>query len=91
MTSTIQGQLCAAEQQDQDQFAELWEDFPMQPTAPIWLQHLDDIPCDWALLPLDGNKKPIDPRSGLPMAKWSEEPGYTTDEIWEAAPKAVGV
>ena len=91
MTSTIRGQLCAAEQQDQDQFAELWEDFPMGPTPSIWLQQLDDIPCDWALLPLDGNKTPIDPRSGLLMAKWSEEPGYTTDEIREASPKAVGV
>ena len=60
MTSTILGQLCAAEQQDQDQLAELWEDFPMGPTAPIWHQELDDIPCDWALLPLDGNKMSSD-------------------------------
>lgn len=91
MTSPICEQLCAAEQQDQDQFDDLWEDFPIGPTPSIWLQQLDDIPCDWAMLPLDGNKTPVDPRSGLPMAKWSEKPGYTADEIREAAPKAVGV
>ena len=91
MTSPICEQLCAAEQQDQDQFDDLWEDFPIGPTPSIWLQQLDDIPCDWAMLPLDGNKTPVDPSSGLPMAKWSEKPGYTADEIREAAPKAVGV
>ena len=30
-----------------------------------WLDELSDLPSDWALLPLDGNKRPINPASGV--------------------------
>lgn len=56
-----------------------------------WLKQLSNIPSDWALLPLDGNKIPTDPQSGLPLTDWSRHSGYCIDDIQELSPKAVGV
>jgi hypothetical protein len=49
------------------------------------------LPSDWALLPLDGNKKPIDPASGLLMNGWPSHQGFSIDELQEVMPLAVGV
>ena len=57
----------------------------------FWLKQLSNIPSDWALLPLDGNKIPTDPQSGLPLSGWSSHPGYCINDIQELSPKAVGV
>ena len=49
------------------------------------------MPSDWALLPLDGNKRPIDPASGLLMKGWARHQGFSSDELQEVMPLAVGV
>ena len=56
-----------------------------------WLKHLSELPSDWALLPLNGHKTPVEPCSGLPMQAWSKHPGYSADDIESIAPEAVGV
>jgi hypothetical protein len=56
-----------------------------------WLDELSGLPSDWALLPLDGNKKPIDPASGLLMKGWARHQGFSSDELQEVMPLAVGV
>lgn len=56
-----------------------------------WLDELSDLPSDWALLPLDGNKRPIDPASGLLMNGWPSHQGFSSDEPQEVMPLAVGV
>ncbi|MCP9795859.1 hypothetical protein [Synechococcus lacustris] len=47
----------------------------------FWLKQLSNIPSDWALLSLDGNKTPIDPQSGLPLSGWNKHPGFCIDDI----------
>jgi hypothetical protein len=56
-----------------------------------WLSKLIDLPCDWSLLPLNGRKTPVDPQTGFPMEGWNLGPGFTSDEIQDMEPLAVGV
>ena len=56
-----------------------------------WLGELSNLPSDWALLPLNGNKKPFNPRTNNLMKGWSNHPGFSIDQIQELSPKAVGV
>jgi hypothetical protein len=48
---------------------------------PDWASLIPDAPFDWALIPLDGHKCPIDPSTGQPMAQWQEQPGYDVDGL----------
>ena len=63
----------------------------VDPESTNWLNDLSGLPSDWALLPLDGGKKPIDPVTGFLMKDWTNHPGFTIDEIQELKPPAVGV
>ena len=57
----------------------------------FWLKQLSNIPSDWALLPLDGNKTPTDPLSGLPLSGWNKHPGFCIDDIQGLMPSPVGI
>ena len=39
--------------------------------TPEVLASIKDVPLDWELLPLNGNKQPVDPESGQLLANWS--------------------
>lgn len=58
-----------------------------------WASLIPDAPFDWALIPLDGHKRPIDPSTGRPMAQWQEQPGYDVDGLAQlnGYVKAVGL
>lgn len=85
MTSTTQGQPSCAAQHSSVCPGE--SNLQQEP----WLKALVSIPSDWALLPLNGNKTPIEPHSGLPLSGWSQHAGYSIDDIKELSPQAVGV
>jgi len=63
----------------------------VDPESTNWLNDLSGLPSDWALLPLDGEKRPVDPLTGFLMEAWTDHPGFTADEIQELKPLAVGV
>lgn len=44
--------------------------------SPEVLASLRDVPLDWELLPLNGNKQPVDPADGLIQKDW---PSCATD------------
>lgn len=48
---------------------------------PDWASLIPDAPFDWALIPIDDHKRPIDPSTGQPMAQWQEQPGYDVDGL----------
>jgi hypothetical protein len=56
-----------------------------------WLGDLSNLPLDWALLPLDGKKRPFNRFTNELMTGWSKHPGFSIDEIQEIQPLAVGV
>lgn len=58
-----------------------------------WHALLADVPLDWALIPLDGHKRPIDPATGKPLAKWNHQPGFDLDALaaMNGSVRAVGV
>ena len=61
------------------------------PQSENWLTSLRDVPTDWALLCVNKNKQPYDPRSGNLTYSWSDSEGMTAVEIEELEPLAVGV
>jgi hypothetical protein len=46
-----------------------------------WSALIPDAPFDWALIPLDGRKRPIDPATGQVMEQWQNQPGYDVDGL----------
>ena len=46
-----------------------------------WETDLWGIPRSWKLIPLDGNKRPIDPHTGRLLSKWNDQVGYNVEEI----------
>ncbi|AII44059.1 hypothetical protein KR100_11935 [Synechococcus sp. KORDI-100] len=58
-----------------------------------WATLITEAPFDWALIPLDGNKRPIDPETGQPLVKWQSSPGYDIDGLSQlnGCVKAVGL
>ena len=60
-------------------------------SRPDWLSSLNSLPSDWALLPLDGHKRPADPVTGALLKAWSRHQGYSIEDIQELMPPAVGV
>lgn len=46
-----------------------------------WSALIPDAPFDWALIPLDGRKRPIDPATGKVMEQWQNQPGYDVDGL----------
>jgi hypothetical protein len=58
-----------------------------------WSALIPDAPFDWALIPVGGNKRPIDPATGDLMDKWQKQDGFTPEELTEmnGVVKAVGL
>ena len=58
-----------------------------------WSTLIPDAPFDWALIPVGGNKRPIDPDTGDLMDEWQKQVGFTPEELTEmnGAVKAVGL
>lgn len=59
-----------------------------------WLELLKDVHSDWALLPLDGSKRPIDPSTGQLQKAWTSEAFEFDIDFFDKAPthvRAVGV
>jgi len=46
-----------------------------------WNALIPDAPFDWALIPLDGHKRPIDPETGDLKTDWQLQDGYDIDGI----------
>ena len=46
-----------------------------------WNALIPDAPFDWALIPLDGRKRPIDPDTGNLKDDWQQHDGYDIDGI----------
>ena len=46
-----------------------------------WNALIPDAPFDWALIPLDGHKRPIDPETGELKTDWQQQDGYDVDGI----------
>ena len=46
-----------------------------------WHQLIPDCPTDWALIPLDGHKRPIDPASGELLKEWQHQDGHDIDSL----------
>lgn len=46
-----------------------------------WNALIPDAPFDWALIPLDGRKRPIDPDTGDLKDDWQQQDGYDVDGI----------
>jgi len=63
----------------------------VDPERTNWLDDLSDLPSDWALLPLDGHKRPADPVTGALLKAWSRHQGYSIEDIQNLMPPAVGV
>jgi len=60
-------------------------------TYSSWLNSLDNLPTDWALICCDGHKRPWDPTTGRSLKNWPEHEGLTVEEVQEYEPQAVGV
>jgi len=56
-----------------------------------WLDDLNHIPRNWALICCDGQKRPWDPTTGRSLKNWPEHEGLTVEEVQEYEPQAVGV
>ena len=58
-----------------------------------WAKELRDVPSEWKLIPVNGQKQPIDPQTGYPMRDWQHQSGYDVDGIGalNSVVKAVGV
>ncbi len=58
-----------------------------------WSALIPDAPFDWALIPVGGNKRPIDPATGDLMEEWQKQDGFTPEELTEmnGVVKAVGL
>lgn len=58
-----------------------------------WSTLIPDAPFDWALIPVGGNKRPIDPHTGDLMDEWQKQVGFTPEELTEmnGVVKAVGL
>lgn len=63
------------------------------PAAHDWPQLLADVPLDWALIPLNGRKCPINPETGLPLQEWTAQAGYSLEQLaaMNGMVRAVGV
>ena len=48
-----------------------------------WAALIPDAPFDWALIPLDGRKRPIDPLTGDLKEGWQDQDGYDVDGLAE--------
>ena len=46
-----------------------------------WNALIPDAPFDWALIPLNGRKRPIDPDTGDLKDDWQQQDGYDVDRI----------
>ena len=46
-----------------------------------WAALIPDAPFDWALIPLNGRKRPIDPATGDLLEGWQNQPGYDVDGL----------
>ena len=46
-----------------------------------WRTFLNGVPRNWKLIPLDGAKRPICPRTGRLMSKWNDQEGYNVEGI----------
>ena len=46
-----------------------------------WATLIPEAPFDWALIPLDGRKRPIDPDTGIVKDDWQTQDGYDVEEI----------
>ncbi len=64
----------------------------MAPSHP-WKETLDGLPSTWTLIPINGDKQPIDPGTGRLMPDWQLQSGYDVDGICSLPDtvKAVGV
>lgn len=58
-----------------------------------WAFLIPEVPSDWALLPLNGNKQPIDPVTGDLLNDWSQSDGFDIETLSKANGfvKAVGL
>ena len=58
-----------------------------------WSALIPDAPFDWALIPVGGNKRPIDPATGEVLKEWQKQDGFTPEELTEmnGVVKAVGL
>lgn len=46
-----------------------------------WTTLIPDAPFDWALIPLDGRKRPIDPATGDLKEAWQDQDGYDVEGL----------
>jgi hypothetical protein len=46
-----------------------------------WAALIPDAPFDWALIPLNGRKRPIDPATGDLLEGWQNQPGYDVEGL----------
>ena len=46
-----------------------------------WSALIPEAPFDWALIPLDGRKRPIDHITGEVLSEWQQQPGYDVEGI----------
>ena len=46
-----------------------------------WAPLIPEAPCDWALLPLDGHKRPVDMATGELFTNWAQHPGYDIEAL----------
>lgn len=58
-----------------------------------WSVLIPNAPFDWALIPVDGNKRPIDHATGDLMDEWQKQDGFTPEELSKinGTVKAVGL
>ena len=46
-----------------------------------WSARIPEAPSDWVFIPLDGQKRPIDPHTGNLKRNWQSQQGYTIEEM----------
>lgn len=58
-----------------------------------WSALIPEAPFDWEMIPLDGQKRPIDPATGRLLRGWQSRPGYDIDGLMQLSDhvKAVGL
>jgi len=62
-----------------------WAERLLMALAPAVLASLGGIDSDWALIPVDGQKRPVDPASGEPLRNWAAA-GLNLEELQAIAP-----
>ena len=48
-----------------------------------WDQLIPECPTDWALIPCDGLKRPVDPATGQLMERWEQQDGLDVEGLLE--------